>query len=90
MRLAIARIIALIGQLAMLVVIGFQIAALDYESGDLILHLSYANFGIGLVTTLAAILWAVWSPRKVGGILIAVFSLILNPVWLLLLIRALG
>jgi hypothetical protein len=86
MRLTIVRIIALIGMFAMLVVIGLQIAALNVESGDLVLHLSYANFGIGILTTVSAILWAVWSPSKVGGILVAVFSLILNPVWLILLV----
>jgi hypothetical protein len=86
MRLAIIRMIALIGMLAMLVVIGLQLAALNVESGDLVLYLSYTNFGIGILTTVSGILWAVWSPRKVGGILVAVFSLILNPAWLILLV----
>ena len=86
MRIAVVRIIALVGMLAMVVVIASQIVTLNVESGDLVLHLTYANIGIGILTTVSAILWAVWSPRKAGGVTIAVFSLILNPVWLVLFI----
>jgi hypothetical protein len=86
----IPRLIALIGLAGMLVVVGLQLAALNVESGDRVLTLSYVNIGIGVVTTIAASLWIAWSPRKAAAIVVLVVSVLFNPIWLLLLIRAFG
>jgi hypothetical protein len=86
----IPRIVALVGLLAMVVVFGLQIQALTWESGDRTLHLSYLNIGIGVVTTVAAALWVGWSRRRAGAIVVLVISILMNPIWLLLVIRALG
>ena len=86
----IPRLVALVGLTGMLVVIGLQLAALNVESGDRVLTLSYVNIGVGVVTTIAAALWIAWSPRKALAIVLLVVSVLLNPIWLLLLIRALG
>jgi len=86
----IPRLVALVGLTGMLVVIGLQLAALNVESGDRVLTLSYVNIGVGVVTTIAAAPWIAWSPRKALAIVLLVVSVLLNPIWLLLLIRALG
>lgn len=86
----IARAVALAGLAAMVVVVILQVQALTWESGDRTLHLSYVNIGIGAVTALAAALWVAWSPRKAGAIVVLVVSILMNPIWLLLVIRALG
>lgn len=82
--------VALIGLLAMLVVKAFELQALTWESGDRVLHLSYLEIGIGVVTTAAAITWTVWSRQKAGAIVVLVLSILFNPIWLLLVIRAFG
>lgn len=84
------KVVALVGLLAMLVVKGFELQALTWESGDRVLHLNYLEIGIGVVTTAAAITWTVWSRRKAGAIVVLVLSILFNPIWLLLLIRAFG
>lgn len=86
----IPRIVALVGLLAMVVVFGLQIQAQTWESGDRTLHLAYVNIGVGVLTTIAACLWVAWSRRKAGAIVVLVISILMNPIWLLLVIRALG
>lgn len=54
------------------------------------LHLSYGAIAVASVTTIAAIIWTAWSERKGGAIAVLVISVLVNPIWLLLLIRALG
>ena len=84
------KLIGLLGLLGMLVLIGFQFQALTWESGDRVLYLSYAGIGVGLVTTVASAVWTAWASRKGGAIAVLVVSILLNPIWLLLLIRAFG
>lgn len=86
----IPRIVALVGLLAMVVVFGLQIQAQTWESGDRTLDLAYLNIGVGALTTIAAALWVAWSRRKAGAIVVLVISILMNPIWLLLVIRALG
>ena len=88
--IAAPRLIALLGLIGMLVLVGFELQALTWESGDRVLHLSYAGVAVGAVTALSAALWTAWSTRKGGAITVLVISVLLNPVWLLLLIRAFG
>jgi len=83
-------LVALLGLGAMLVTKAFELAALNFESGDRVLYLNYLEIGLGLVTTAAAITWTVWATRKAGAIVVLVVSILINPIWLLLLIRALG
>ena len=84
------KVVALVGLAAMLVTKGFEFAALNYESGDRVLYLSYLEIGIGVVTTAAAVTWTIWATRKAGAIVVLVLSILFNPIWLLLLIRAFG
>lgn len=84
------KVIALLGLLTMLVLAGFVFQALSWESGDRVLHLNYASAAAGLVTTVAAIVWAIRSPAKAGAIVVTVVSILINPIWLLLLIRVFG
>lgn len=87
---AVARTVALAGLAAMVVVLILQVQALTWESGDRTLHLAYLNIGIGALTTLAAAFWVAWSARRAGAIAVLVVSILMNPIWLLLVIRALG
>lgn len=84
------KLIALLGLTAMLVLAGFEVQALTWESGDRVLHLNYASAAVGAVTSVAAALWVAWSRRKAGAIVVLVVSIVINPIWLLLLIRAFG
>jgi hypothetical protein len=84
------KVVALVGLLAMLVLKGFELQALTWESGDRVLHLNYIEIAIGVITTAAAIIWTIWSRRKAGAIVVLVLSILFNPIWLLLLIRAFG
>ncbi len=84
------RLVALVGLAGMLVLIGFQFQALTWESGDRVLYLSYGGVAAGVVTSAAAAIWIAWARRKGGAIAVLVVSLLLNPIWLLLLIRAFG
>ena len=84
------KVLALLGLLAMLVLVGFEFQALTWESGDRTLHLSYAGVIVGLVTAVAAGLWTAWATRKGGAITVLVISIVINPIWFLLLIRAFG
>lgn len=83
-------VIALLGLGAMVVLTGFEIAALNVESGDRVLYLSYATAAVGLVTLAAAIVWAVRARRKGGAIGTLVACILLNPLPVLLLVRILG
>ncbi|HQI66196.1 MAG TPA: hypothetical protein PLJ54_07450, partial [Rhodoglobus sp.] len=83
-------VIALLGLLAIVVLWGFELQALTWESGDRVLHLSYGAIAVATVTTIATIVWTAWSARKGGAIAVLVISVLVNPIWLLLLIRALG
>ena len=84
------KVIALLGLLTMLVLAGFEFQALTWESGDRVLHLNYAGVIVGLVTSVAAGIWTAWATRKGGAIAVLVISIVFNPIWLLLLIRAFG
>ena len=84
------KVIALLGLLTMLVLAGFEFQALTWESGDRVLHLNYASIAVGVVTTVAAAVWTARSRTKAGAIVVLVVSILINPIWLLLLIRAFG
>lgn len=84
------KVIALIGLLGIVVQWGFEAQALTWESGDRILYLNYIGIGIATITTIAATIWTARSMRKGGAITVLVISILVNPVWLLLLIRAFG
>ncbi len=88
--IAAPRLVALVCLLAMLVLIGFEVQALTWESGDRVLHLSYAGVAVGTIASVAAGLWVAWAPRRAGAIAVLVVTVLLNPIWLLLLIRAFG
>ena len=89
-RTTVPKVIALLGLLAIVVLWSFELQALTWESGDRVLHLSYGAIAVASVTTIAAIIWTAWSARKGGAIAVLVISVLVNPIWLLLLIRALG
>ncbi len=84
------KVIALLGLLGIVALWGFEFQAMTWESGDRILHLNYVGIGIATITTIAAAIWTSWSVRKGGAITVLVISILVNPVWLLLLIRAFG
>lgn len=84
------KVIALLGLLGMLVLWILEVQALTWESGDRVLHLNYIGIGVCVVTTVAAAIWTARSSRKGGAITVLVISILINPIWLLLLIRALG
>jgi hypothetical protein len=84
------KVIALLGLLGMLVLWVLEIQALTWESGDRVLHLNYIGIGVCVVTTIAAAIWTARSTRKGGAITVLVISILINPIWLLLLIRAFG
>lgn len=85
-----AKTVALVGLLGMLVLWGFELQALTWESGDRVLHLNYIGIGICIVTTIGAAIWTSRTPRKGGAIAVLVISILINPIWFLLLIRAFG
>ncbi|MDP3209152.1 MAG: hypothetical protein Q8M65_08375 [Rhodoglobus sp.] len=87
---AVPRTIALLGLLGMLVLFGFEVQALTWESGDRVLHLSYAGIAVASVSAVAAAWWTAWASRKGGAITVLVIAVLINPIWLLLLIRAFG
>ncbi|MFM9878268.1 MAG: hypothetical protein ACKVOG_10570 [Rhodoglobus sp.] len=89
-RTTIPKLIAFAGLLGIVVLWGFELQALTWESGDRVLYPSYVGIAVASVTTIAAILWTVWSTRKGGAIAVLVISVLVNPIWLLLLIRAFG
>ena len=84
------RLIALLGMVGMLVLFGFELQALTWESGDRSLHLSYVGIAVAALTSVAAAIWTAWAQRKAGAITVLVISIVINPIWLLLLIRAFG
>ena len=84
------KVIALLGLLAIVVLWGFELQALTWESGDRVLHLNYMAIAVASVTTIAAAIWTAWSQRRAGAIAVLVISVLVNPIWLLLLIRAFG
>lgn len=89
-RTTVPKVIALLGLLGIVVLWGFEVQALTWESGDRVLHLNYAGIAVASVTTVAAAVWTAWAARKGGAIAVLVISVLVNPIWLLLLIRALG
>jgi len=84
------KVIVLLGLLGIVVLWGFEVQAMTWESGDRVLHLNYIGIGIATITTIAAAIWTSWSVRKGGAITVLVISILVNPIWLLLLIRAFG
>jgi len=82
--------IALLGLGGMLVLWILEVQALTWESGDRVLYLNYIGIAVCVIITVAAALWTAWSPRKGWAITVLVTSILINPIWLLLLIRALG
>ncbi len=84
------KVIALLGLLGIVVLWGFELQALTWESGDRVLHLNYIGIGIATITSIAAALWTAWAARKGGAIAVLVIRIQVNPIWLLLLIRAFG
>ncbi|NYF10399.1 hypothetical protein HDC94_001555 [Leifsonia sp. AK011] len=89
-RTTVPRTIALLGLGGMLVLWVLELQALTWESGDRVLHLNYIGIGVCVVTTVAAAVWTARSPRKGWAIVVLVLSILINPIWLLLLILALG
>lgn len=85
------RTIAVVGLGAMIVLAGFAFNGFTYESGDDVYRFFLAEAIVGAVTTAAAIWWLAWSgSRKGAAITVLVVSILINPVWSFLLIRALG
>lgn len=82
--------VALLGLLGIVVLWGLQVQALTWESGDRVLHLNYVGIGLATGTTIAAAFWTAWASRKGGAITVLAISILVNPIWLLLVIRALG
>jgi hypothetical protein len=89
-RTTVPKVIALLGLLAIVVLWGFELQALTWESGDRVLQLNYVGIAVASVTTVAAAIWTTWAARKGGAIAVLVISVLVNPIWLLLLIRAFG
>ena len=89
-RTVVPKVIALLGLLGMLALWILEFQALTWESGDRVLHLNYIGIGVCVVTTIAAAIWTSRSTRKGGAITALVISILINPIWLLLLIRAFG
>jgi len=84
------KVVALAGLGGMLLLWILEVQALTWESGDRVLHLNYIGIAVCAVTTIAAAIWTARSPRKGGAITVLVVSILINPIWLLLLIRAFG
>ncbi|MDH6180600.1 ABC-type spermidine/putrescine transport system permease subunit I [Microbacteriaceae bacterium SG_E_30_P1] len=84
------KIIAIAGLAGMLVLWVLEVQALTWESGDRVLHLNYIGIAVCVVISVAAALWIARSTRRAGAIVVLVVSILINPIWLLLLIRALG
>lgn len=80
------------GGIAGMIVLGFiEIFTLDVPGvGDRVLYLTYGGVAAGLVATAGAILWLVRSRTKTGAIIVLVITVLMNPIWLLLLIRLFG
>lgn len=87
---AIPRAVALVGLLAMVVIGGFALQALTWESGDRVLHLNTVSLGFSVITTAAAIWWLVWAPRKGAAITVLVVSILISPIWMFALILVFG
>lgn len=84
------KLIALLGLLGMLVLWVLEVQALTWESGDRVLHLNYIGIGVCVLTTIAAAVWTALAARRGGAIAVLVISVVINPIWLLLLIRVFG
>lgn len=84
------RTIALVGLAGMIVLAGFAFAGFTYESGDRVYRFFLAEAIVGAVTTAAAIWWVARARPKGGAIAVLVVSILINPIWFMLLIRMLG
>jgi hypothetical protein len=89
-RSLIPKLIALLGLAGMLVLWVLELEALNWESGDRVLYLNYIGIGVCVITSIAAAVWTKRATRKGGAITVLVVSILINPIWLLLLIRAFG
>lgn len=89
-RTLIPKLVAILGLAAMLVLWILEFEALTWESGDRVLYLNYIGIGVCAVTSIAAAVWTKLATRKAGAITVLVVSILINPIWLLLLIRAFG
>lgn len=87
---ALPRALSLGGLITMLVLAGVALAGVTFESGDWTYRFFLAEAIVGLVTTAATVWWAAWAPRRGPAITVLVASILINPIWLFLLIRALG
>lgn len=87
---ALPRALAIAGLVAMLVLAGIALAGITFESGDWTYRFFLAEAIVGAVTTGAAAWWAAWSSRRGSAITVLVASILINPIWLFLLIRAFG
>lgn len=86
----IPRTATLVGLAAMLVLAGFALAGFTYESGDRVYRFFLAEAIVGAATTGAAIWWVARARSKGGAIVVLVLSILINPIWLMLLIRLVG
>jgi hypothetical protein len=85
------KLIAFAGIAGMIVLGIIEVFTLDVPGvGDRVLHLTYGGVAAGLVATAGAIFWLVRSRTKTGAIIVLVISVLMNPIWLLLLIRLFG
>ena len=89
-RTTLPKVIALLGLLAIVVLWGFELQALTWESGDRVLHLNTVSLGFSVITTAAAIWWLVWAPRKGAAITVLVVSILISPIWMFALILVFG
>lgn len=89
-RFAPARTLTLLGLLAMIVLAGVALAGLTFESGDHVYRFFLAEAIVGAVTTACAIWWTAVAKPKGFAVTALVVSVVINPIWLMLLIRAFG
>ncbi len=89
-RTYVPKLIAWLGLAGMLVLWVLEVEALTWESGDRVLRLNYIGIAVCVVTSVAAAVWTKLATRKGGAIAVLVVSILINPIWLLLLIRAFG
>lgn len=87
---AVPRTLTIVGLVAMVVLALVALSGFTYESGDRVYQYFVAEAIVGAATTAAAIWWIVVARSKGAAVAVLVVSILINPIWLLLLIRAFG
>lgn len=84
------RTLTLVGLAAMVVLAVIALAGLTYESGDHTYRFFLAEAIVGAATSACAAWWVVRARPKGAAITVLVLSIVINPIWLMLLIRSFG